>query len=120
MAYASGAGIGGLAGLAGAAIGGYFGYCEAAEVGMQPWQGAAILGGLGLVAGSAGAYLLKSAMQFIIFIVIFGVVAFFFRDQIEALTGIDPVDAVNAGLERFGLSLPGFAGGGSGGETPPT
>lgn len=108
MAYASGAGLGGLAGLAGAAIGGYFGYMGAAEAGLQPWMGAAILGGLGLIAGSAGAYLLKSAMQFIVYIVIFGALAFFFRHQIEALTGIDPVAAVNSGLERFGITLPGF------------
>ncbi len=108
MAYSSGAGLGGLAGLVGGAIGAYFGYNEAVAMNdMAPWMGAAILGGVGFVVGSAGAFILKSAMQFIIYILLFAILAFFFHNQIEALTGIDPIVAFVEGMERIGLKLPG-------------
>ncbi len=108
MAYASGAGLGGLAGVIGGGIGAYLGYNEAAAVGdMSPLMGAAVLGGVGFVIGSAGAFLLKSLMQFIIYILMFGVLAYFFHDQIEALTGIDPIVAVVEGLGKLGIDLPG-------------
>ena len=102
MAYANGIGLSSMAGVVLGGLGAYFGYSEAQEIAnIEPWQGAAILGGLGFIAGSAGAYLLKNVMQYAIYILMFGAIAFFFRDQIEALTGIDPVDAVNAGLNRY-------------------
>ena len=111
MAYASGVTLSSLAGVIVGGIGAYFGYSEAQQVeNIEPWMGAAILGGLGFVAGTAGAYLLKNLSQYLIFIVLFLGIAFFFRNQIEALTGINPVDAMNSGLERFGISLPTYGG----------
>ena len=110
MAYNSGVQLSGLAGIIGAGVGGYLGYNQAAEIGMDPVQGALILGGIGLVVASLGSFVLKSAMQFVIYLILFGVLAYFFRDQIEALTGIDPVSAVYNTLESWGLpvgSIPG-------------
>ncbi len=105
MAYNSNPGLAGIAGLVGAAVGGYLGYNQAAEAGLEPWQGAMILGGLGLVAASAGAFILKSLMQFAIYIILFLVAAYVFRDQIEALTGIDPVSACLNTLRSIGLPI---------------
>lgn len=108
MAYMANGGLGGLAGIVGGAIGAYFGYNEAASMGdMEPWMGAAILGGLGFVIGSAGAFILKSAMQFLIYIVLFGILAYFFQGQIEGLTGVNPIVAAVEGLEKIGINLPG-------------
>jgi hypothetical protein len=106
MAYASGVRLSSLAGLVGAAIGGYIGYTQAADVSdLQPVTGALILGGVGLVAGSAGAFILKSAMQFLIYAIMLGVVVFVFQNQIEALTGMNPVDATIAFLRDLGLPV---------------
>lgn len=106
MAYASGAGLSGLAGLIGAGIGGYIGYTQAADVSdLTPVTGALILGGVGLVAGSAGAFLLKSVMQFVIYAIMLGVVVFVFQDQIQAMTGINPVDATLELLRDLGVPV---------------
>nr|WP_070958773.1 hypothetical protein [Hyphomonas sp. Mor2] len=106
MAYASGVRLSSLAGLIGAGVGGYIGYTQAADVsGLEPVAGALIMGGVGLVAGSAGAFLLKSAMQFIIYLIMFGVLIFVFQNQIEALTGINPVDATVSFLRDLGLPV---------------
>jgi len=109
MAYASGRGVTSLGGVVGLAIGAYLGYSEASSVSndMSPLMGAGVLGLVGLVVGSAGAFLLKSVSQFLIYIILFGILAFFFRDQIEGLTGIDPVSAFLDGFERLGINLPG-------------
>ena len=108
MAYASGTKLSGLAGLVGAAVGGYIGYTQAANVSeLAPLAGALILGGIGLVVGSAGAFLLKSAMQFIIYLIMFGVLAYVFQNQIEALTGINPVDATLSLLQDIGVPVKG-------------
>lgn len=119
MAYASGVRLSSLAGLIGAGVGAYLGYNQAPAVDMEPWMGAAVLGGVGLVAGSAGAFILRSAMQFLIYVVLLGILAYFLRDQIEALTGIDPVSAFLRVLHNFGIPVPGFVedavGSGSGG-----
>lgn len=114
MAYMSNGGLSGFAGIVGAAIGGYLGYTYAGAVDdVTPIQGALILGGIGLIAGSVGAFLLKSAIQFLIYLVLILGVAYFFREQIDSLTGVNPVDALNAALERFGFSLPGYDGDGN-------
>ncbi len=110
MAYNSGVQLSGLAGIIGAGVGGYLGYNQAAEIGMDPLQGALILGGIGLVVASLGSFVLKSAMQFVIYLILLGVLAYFLRSQIEALTGIDPVSAVYNTLGSWGLpvaSIPG-------------
>ena len=108
MAYMSNGGLSGFAGIVGAAIGGYLGYTYAASAAdVTPIQGALILGGVGLIVGSAGAFILKSAIQFIIYLVLILGLAYFFREQIDSLTGVNPVDALNSALERFGLSQPG-------------
>ncbi|MCR9194565.1 MAG: hypothetical protein NXH88_07525 [Hyphomonas sp.] len=106
MAYASGVRLSSLAGIIGAGIGGYIGYTQAADVSdLTPVSGALILGGVGLVAGSAGAFLLKSLMQFLIYAIMFGVVVFVFQNQIEAMTGINPCDATIAFLRDLGLPV---------------
>jgi len=106
MAYASGTKLSGLAGLVGAAVGGYIGYTQAGNVSeLEPIAGALILGGIGMVVGSAGAFLLKSLMQFIIYLIMFGVLAYVFQEQIEQLTGINPVDATLSLLEDIGVPV---------------
>jgi len=85
--------VGGVTGVIGALIGGFMGYRQAIEVGMEPWQGALILGGVGLVLGSAGGFILRTLGAILMYAVLLGVLAYFFRDQIELLTDIDPVDA---------------------------
>lgn len=109
MAYASGKGVTSLGGLVGLAIGAYCGYNEAASVSndMSPIMGAGILGLVGFVVGSAGAFVLRSLSQFLIYLVLIGILAFVFRDQVEAMTGIDPVSAFLDGFERVGINLPG-------------
>ena len=103
MAYASGIRISSVAGVIGAGVGGYIGYTQAAD--LSPVAGALILGAIGFVAGSAGAFLLKSLMQFVIYIILFGIVAYFFQHQIEALTGINPISATLNLLADFGLPV---------------
>ena len=106
MAYASGVRLSSLAGLVGAAVGGYIGYTQAGHVSeLEPIAGALILGATGLVVGSAGAYLLKSLMQFLIYLIMFGVLAYVFQHQIEQLTGINPVNATISLLEDIGLPV---------------
>ena len=106
MAYASGVKLSSLAGLVGAAVGGYIGYTQAGHVSeLEPVAGALILGAIGLVVGSAGAYLLKSLMQFLIYLIMFGVLAYVFQNQIEQLTGINPVNATISLLEDIGLPV---------------
>lgn len=106
MAYNSGTKLASLAGVIGAGVGAYLGYNQAIATDMPPIQGALIMGAIGLVVGSAGAFILKSAMQFIVYIIMILAVSYFFRDQIEAMTGIDPVAAVENTLNAIGLSLP--------------
>ncbi len=106
MAYASGIRLSSLAGLVGAGVGGYIGYTQAADVSdLTPITGALILGGVGLVAGSAGAFLLKSLMQFVIYAIMLGIVVFVFQGQIEAMTGINPVEATLGVLRGIGLPV---------------
>ena len=106
MAYASGVRLSSIAGLVGAGGGGYIGYTQAADVSdLTPITGALILGGVGLVAGSAGAFILKSLMQFVIYAIMLGVVVFVFQNQIEAMTGINPVEATLSFLRDLGLPV---------------
>lgn len=106
MAYASGVRVSSLAGLVGAAVGGYIGYTQAADVSeLTPIAGALILGGVGLVAGSAGAFLLKSLMQFLIYVIMFGVLIYVFQGPIEQLTGINPVQATLHLLADIGIPV---------------
>lgn len=106
MAYASGARLSGLAGIIGAGIGGYIGYSQAANVSeLTPITGALIMGGVGLVAGSAGAFVLKSLMQFLIYAIMLAVLVFVFQNQIEGMTGINPVDATISFLRGLGLPV---------------
>lgn len=107
MAYNSGIRLASLAGVIGGGVGAYLGYNQAIATDMPPIQGALIMGAIGIVAGSAGAFVLKSALQFLIYLILIAAVCFFFRGQIEGMTGIDPVAAVENTLNAFGLSLPG-------------
>lgn len=106
MAYNSGVQLAGLAGIVGGGLGAYFGYNYAIVEGMPPIQGALILGAVGMIAFSAGAFILKSAMQFIVYVIMLGLVVYIFRNQIEGLTGINPVLAVHTTLTGWGLPLP--------------
>ena len=108
MAYASGVRITSLAGLIGAGVGAYLGYnyAETAGTGVSPVQGALILGAVGLILGSAGAFILKSLMQFLVYLLLIMILAYVFRGQIEAITGIDPVNAVLGALGALGVPVP--------------
>jgi hypothetical protein len=87
-------------------VGGYIGYTQAADVSnLTPISGALILGGVGLVAGSAGAFLLKSMMQFVVYLILVGVLAYVFQHQIESMTGINPVAATLEFLGDMGLPV---------------
>ncbi len=106
MAYASGVKLSSLAGIIGAGVGGYIGYTQAANVSeLTPVGGALILGGVGLVAGSIGAFLLKSVMQFVIYLIMLGIVLYVFQGQIEAMTGINPVSATLNLLANIGVPI---------------
>ena len=106
MAYASGVRLSSLAGVVGAAVGGYIGFTQAETISnLEPVTGGLILGAVGLVAGSAGAFLLKSLMQFLIYLIMFGVVIYVFQNQIEAMTGMNPVSATLNMLADFGLPV---------------
>ena len=106
MAYASGVRLSSVAGIVGAVVGGYIGYTQAQDVSnLEPVTAAIILGAIGMVAGSAGAFILKSLLQFAIYILLFGVVAYVFQNQIESLTGINPVDATLAFLRDMGIPV---------------
>ena len=106
MAYASGIRISSVAGIIGAGVGGYIGFTQASDVSnLSPVAGSLILGAIGFVAGSAGAFILKSLMQFVIYIILFGIVAYVFQNQIEAMTGINPVDATIHVLRDWGLPV---------------
>lgn len=106
MAYNSGVQLAGLAGIVGGGLGAYFGYNYAVAEGMPPLQGALILGAVGMVAFSAGAFVLKSVMQFVVYVIMLGLIVYIFRDPIEGLTGINPVDAVYKTLAGWGIPLP--------------
>lgn len=107
MAYNSGVRIASLAGIIGAGIGAYLGYNQALESGMPPVQGALIMGAIGLIVGSAGAFILKSAIQFLVYIILLALLAYIFRGQIETLTGVDVVGAVLGTLQSWGLPISG-------------
>lgn len=106
MAYNSGVQLAGIAGIVGDGLGAYFGYNYAIAESMPPIQGALILGAVGMIAFSAGAFILKSAMQFIVYVIMLGLVVYIFRNQIEGLTGINPVQAVHTTLTGWGVPLP--------------
>ncbi len=111
MAYASGVRLSSLAGVVGGGLGAYLGYNYAGAPGVEdisPIQGALILGALGLVVGSAGAFILRSLVQFLIYLILIGLVAYFLRDPIDSMTGIDPVTAFLTVLHNFGIPVPGF------------
>ncbi len=106
MAYNSGVQLAGLAGIIGGGIGAYLGYNQGLITdGISPVQGALIMGAIGMVAGSAGAFILKSAMQFIVYLVLFALLAYIFRGQIEQLTGVNPVQALEVTLSNFGIDI---------------
>lgn len=106
MAYNSGVQLAGLAGIIGGGVGAYLGYNQALATGMPPVQGALIMGAIGMVVASAGAFILKSAMQFVVYVIMLGLVVYIFRDPIEGLTGVNPVDAVYHTLSGWGIPLP--------------
>ncbi len=106
MAYNSGVQLAGLAGIIGGGIGAYLGYNQGLITdGISPVQGALIMGAIGMVVGSAGAFILKSAMQFVIYIIMFALLAYIFRGQIEQLTGVNPVEALEVTLGKLGVNI---------------
>ena len=105
MAYNSGVQLAGLAGIVGGGLGAYFGYNYAIAESMPPVQGALILGAVGMIAFSAGAFILKSAMQFIVYLIMLGLIVYIFRDAIEGMTGVNPVEAVLNTLSAWGIHI---------------
>lgn len=106
MAYNSGVQLAGLAGIVGGGLGAYLGYNQGMVTeGVSPVQGALIMGAIGMVAGSAGAFILKSAMQFVIYVIMLGLVVYIFRDTVESMTGVNPVDAVYNTLSSWGIPI---------------
>ncbi len=91
-----GTGLGGVAGLVLGGIGAYCGYRQAEITGQSPVEGALIFGGAGFLLGGLGAFILKSFFQFAAYFILLAIGVFVFRDQIEAMTGIDPVEAGRA------------------------
>lgn len=107
MAFLGNPGLSSIAGVVGGGIGAYLGYQEAETVAnLQPWQGAAILGVAGFVLGSAGAFILKSASQFLFYVLLVAILAFTFRTPIYNMTGVDPVSATLNTLEKWGVPMP--------------
>ena len=106
MAYNSGVRLASLAGIVGGGLGAYLGYNQGlATEGISPVQGALIMGAIGMVVGSAGAFILKSAMQFIVYLIMLSLIVYIFRDTIESLTGVNPVTAVYNTLASWGIDL---------------
>lgn len=106
MAYNSGVRLAGLAGIVGGGLGAYLGYNQGMVTeGISPVQGALIMGAIGMVVGSAGAFVLKSAMQFIVYLIMLGLIVYIFRDAIEGMTGVNPVDAVLNTLGAWGIHI---------------
>ncbi|MEM5516905.1 hypothetical protein WNY37_08080 [Henriciella sp. AS95] len=107
MAYFDNKSMSMLAGVVAGGIGAYLGYEQAAATGVNPFLGAAIYGGAGFVIGSAGAFLLKSLSQFLVFILLIAAILYVARDPIEQMTGMDPVDAVMNTLQGWGIPVGG-------------
>lgn len=107
MAYMNNGNVSMLAGVVAGGIGAYLGYEQATATGVNPFLGAAIYGGAGFVIGAAGAFILKSLSQFLIFALLIVAIVYFARDPIEQMTGIDPVDAVLTTLQGWGLPVGG-------------
>ena len=105
MAYMDNRNVSVLAGVVTGGIGAYLGFEQADATGVSPFLGALIYGGAGLVLGMAGAFLLKSLAQFLIFLLLIGAIVYFARDPIEQMTGMDPVDAVLNTLRGFGIPI---------------
>ena len=101
MAYMKGAGLSGIVGLVGAAAAGYYGYKQAGLTeGVEPIMGALIFGGGAFILGSIGAFLLRSALQFLIYAAVLAGAIYIFRDQIHQMTGIDPVAFTKGAIDR--------------------
>ncbi|WP_084398193.1 hypothetical protein [Henriciella aquimarina] len=112
MAYMHNRNTSVLAGVITGGIGAWLGFEQAAATGVNPFLGALIFGGAGFVIGMAGAFILKSLAQFLIFILLIAAIVYFARGPIEKMTGMDPVDSVLTVLENFGLPV--------NGDAPPT
>ncbi len=107
MAYMDNKNVSVLAGVVMGGVGAYLGFEQAASTGVSPFLGALIFGGAGFVIGSAGAFLLKSLAQFLIFFLLIAAIVYFARDPIEQMTGMDPVDAVLNLLRSWGIPIGG-------------
>ncbi|MEM0985602.1 MAG: hypothetical protein AAGJ32_05105 [Pseudomonadota bacterium] len=92
-------------------VGAGYGYFQAALSDFTPVQGAIALGLAGLVLGRVLGTILRSIFQMILVVLALGVVAFFFRDELETWLGFD----VFAWFETF--IAPMLGGEGDGGET---
>ncbi len=78
-------------------VGAAYGYFQASLSDFTPIQGAIALGIAGLILGRVLGTVLKSIFQLVLVVLAIGVVAFFFRDQLEAWLGFD----VFAWFEQF-------------------
>lgn len=107
MAYMANRNISVLADVVGGGIGAYLGYEQAAATGVNPFLGAAICGAGGFIIGAAGAFILKSLTQFLIFALLIAAIVYFAQEPIEQMTGINPVDAVMTMLRSWGIPVGG-------------
>ncbi|MEL6286585.1 MAG: hypothetical protein AAFR41_11645 [Pseudomonadota bacterium] len=80
-----------------AVVGAVYGYTQAALSEFTPIQGAIALGLAGLILGRVLGTVIKSVFQMILVVIALGIVAFFFRDQLEIWLGFD----VFAWFEQF-------------------
>lgn len=110
MAYMENRNLSVVAGVVMGGVGAYLGYEQAAATGVNPILGALIFGGAGFIIGAAGAFILKSLTQFLIFILLIAAIVYFAQTPIEKMTGVNPVDAFLTILRNFGLPV---------GEAPP-
>lgn len=70
-------------------IGAGYGYLQASLSDFTPLQGAIALGIAGLILGRVLGTVLKSVFQLVLVVLALAVVAFFFRDPLEAWLGFD-------------------------------
>lgn len=105
MAYMQNRNVSVLAGVVMGGVGAYLGFEQATATGVNPFLGALIFGGAGFVIGMAGAFILKSLSQFLIFLLLISAIIYFARTPIERMTGVDPVDSVVTVLQNLGLPV---------------
>lgn len=92
--------VGGVAGTLGTLIGGVMGFMQAQEVGVPPVQGAGLYALFGFFLGSLTGLFFRSLPAIILYLFVVGVIVYVLRGPMEAMTGIDPIEAFELVYER--------------------